>query len=240
MAVEGEPSTSPNQEGEKEKDWESSIDGMLDTLGGLKRKLDESARTESVHINRCKARVEHLMSLGAYGTERWGKEKKRKENRQGRRCTTWRDCFKEGGVRFHKIEKRSKMIALTFLFLLLLLPLDTSPCVNNKQTNRALNWNKRRMKRLVVDYLLRQGYHNAALEAIEGEKDLGYLVELEIFQSALEIVVSLKNRDCSAALRWCGKHRAKLKKIKSKLEFKLRIREFICLVQEGKVSDAVK
>lgn len=96
------------------------------------------------------------------------------------------------------------------------------------------------MKRLVVDYLLRQGYHNAALEAIEGEKDLGYLVELEIFQSALEIVVSLKNRDCSAALRWCGKHRAKLKKIKSKLEFKLRIREFICLVQEGKVSDAVK
>jgi hypothetical protein len=96
------------------------------------------------------------------------------------------------------------------------------------------------MKRLVVDYLLRQGYHTAALEAIEAEKDLGNLVELEIFQSALEIVVSLKNRDCSAALSWCSKHRAKLKRIKSKLEFKLRIREFICLVQQGKVTDAVK
>ena len=80
--MDGEPSTSPNQQegGEKEEDWEISIDGMLNTLGGLKRKLDESARTESVHINRCKARVEHLMSLGTYGTERYDRRREKRRS----------------------------------------------------------------------------------------------------------------------------------------------------------------
>ncbi|QDZ18945.1 CTLH domain-containing protein [Chloropicon primus] len=180
MEVDGEAedpqsgaTTTSKKDGGGDLDWESDIEGMLSALGGLKRKLDDSTKAEAVHIARCKARIEHLMSLGAYGTE------------------------------------------------------------------RALSWNKKRMKRLVVDYLLRQGYHKTALQAVDGEENLAHLLELDIFKSAQTIVDSLKVKQCGVALEWCGKHRSKLKRIKSKLEFKLRIREFICLVQEGKVREAV-
>ena len=167
-----EPTTSGKDE--EEEAWSRDIDGMLSALGGLKRKLDDSTKVESVHISRCKARVEHLMSLGSYGTD------------------------------------------------------------------RALSWNRRRMKRLVMDYLLRQGYHATALQAVETDEGLAQLLELDIFRSAQAIVDSLKQRKCGVALEWCAKHRSKLKRIKSKLEFKLRIREFICLVQEGSVQEAVQ
>ena len=159
---------------EEDESWRGEIDSMLSALGGLKRKLEESTGVETKHIDRCKARVEHLMSLGSFGSD------------------------------------------------------------------RALSWNKKRMKRLVVDYLLRQGYHDTALHAVSADEELGHLVELEIFKSAQEIVESLRNRDCGLALEWCKQHRSKLRRIKSKLEFKLRIREFICLVQAGKVMDAVR
>ena len=43
-----------------------------------------------------------------------------------------------------------------------------------------------------------------------------------IFQEAQPILHSLKQRDCSPALHWCDANRSRLKKHKSKLEFKLR------------------
>ena len=155
------PTTSGKEGGadhamEGEEDWRADLDGMLSALGGLKRKLDESTKSESAQITRCKSRVEHLLSLGPYGT------------------------------------------------------------------GRALNWNKKRMKRLVLDYLLRQGYHQTALQAVGEDETLAHLLELDIFRSAQAIVDSLKVRKCGFALEWCARHRSKLKKIKSKLEFKLR------------------
>lgn len=44
------------------------------------------------------------------------------------------------------------------------------------------------------------------------------------------MIQSLTQHDCSAALAWCDANRARLKKAKSSLEFKLRLQEFLELV----------
>ena len=73
MDVDGETAPEPTattsgQVGSDE--FGSEIDDMLSAIGNLKRKLNDSTKVEAAHIARCKARVEHLISLGSYGTER--------------------------------------------------------------------------------------------------------------------------------------------------------------------------
>lgn len=56
------------------------------------------------------------------------------------------------------------------------------------------------------------------------------LSDMHIFVQAQRVIESLKAHDCSAALAWCEANRARLKKVKSSLEFKLRLQEFLELV----------
>ena len=49
------------------------------------------------------------------------------------------------------------------------------------------------------------------------------LVDVHIFADAHGILEGLARHDCGAALHWCGQHRARLRKIRSKLEFMLHI-----------------
>ena len=49
------------------------------------------------------------------------------------------------------------------------------------------------------------------------------LVDVHIFAEAHAILDGLARQDCSAALQWCTQHRPRLRKIRSKLEFRLRI-----------------
>ena len=172
MAVDEEEES---EEGEREsKAACASLDGLLSRLSNLKRKIEDSRSVEERLITRCRARLEHLVSLGQYDKE------------------------------------------------------------------RALSWNRHRMHRLVVDYLLRQGYHDSALASLGKHEGLEHFVELEIFQSAQEIIDSLREHRCDLALAWCALNRSKLKRVKSKFEFKLRIREFIHHVEKGDLSGAVR
>jgi hypothetical protein len=50
---------------------------------------------------------------------------------------------------------------------------------------------------------------------------------------------SLKNGDLSEALSWCNTHKTKLAKNNSKLEFKLRIQEFMELIKEDEFDQAI-
>ena len=49
------------------------------------------------------------------------------------------------------------------------------------------------------------------------------LVDVHIFAEAHAILDGLVRQECSPALQWCAQHRARLRKIRSKLEFRLRI-----------------
>jgi macrophage erythroblast attacher len=100
------------------------------------------------------------------------------------------------------------------------------------------NWNNVRVERILVDYMLRSSYYDTATKLTEAN-NLQELVDIDIFVDARKVVDALLNKDCSEALAWCAENKSKLKKSKSKLEFKLRLQEFIELVRGDRMIDAI-
>lgn len=99
-------------------------------------------------------------------------------------------------------------------------------------------WRQKRLDRLLVDHLLRSGYHRSAAMLTE-HSDLNNLTNLDIFLVSQRIKESLTAHDTSKCLAWCHENRSRLRKIKSPLEFKLRQQEFIEFIKQGKRDQAV-
>ena len=78
---------------------------------------------------------------------------------------------------------------------------------------------------MLVDWLIREGKYDTAREyaAVSGT---AHLCSTHVFAEAKAIEASLHGRDCTLALAWCEEHRARLTKLKSSLEFKLRLQQF--------------
>lgn len=110
--------------------------------------------------------------------------------------------------------------------------------IGTPSKNALLEWNRKRLDRLLVDHLLRRGYLKTALQLAD-ESGLQDLVDAHIFVEAQSVVDALKQRDCGPALAWCAQHSAKLKKIKSRVEFKLRLQEFVELVRSQRAAEAI-
>lgn len=55
-----------------------------------------------------------------------------------------------------------------------------------------------------------------------------------------EVERSLANRETSKCLMWCYDNRSKLRKLKSNIEFNLRVQEFIELIRNDRRMDAIK
>jgi macrophage erythroblast attacher len=100
-------------------------------------------------------------------------------------------------------------------------------------------WDKTRLDRMLVDYMLRRGFDDsaAALASSEGILDL---VELNIFAASRAVADDLERRSCTAALQWCADNRRRLSRMDSSLEFRLHIQEFVELVRHGNKSGAIK
>lgn len=94
-------------------------------------------------------------------------------------------------------------------------------------------WSRTRLSRLLVDYLLREGYSESAahLAASQGIQDL---VDVDAFVACHKIEKSLREeRNTSLALNWCKENSKELKKQGSMLEFELRLQQYIELVRQG-------
>ena len=65
------------------------------------------------------------------------------------------------------------------------------------------------------------------------------LVELELFAQAKKVMDSLRGCNCTTALAWASENRARLKKAKSRLEFDLRLQEFVELARKGALTEAL-
>ncbi|XP_024364676.1 protein MAEA homolog [Physcomitrium patens] len=101
-----------------------------------------------------------------------------------------------------------------------------------------LEWNNTRVQRILVDYMLRNSYYDTALQ-LANLNNIQELVDADIFLEARKVIEALRNRDCTEALAWCSENKSKLKKSKSKLEFKLRLQEFMELVRAERMMDAI-
>ena len=66
------------------------------------------------------------------------------------------------------------------------------------------------------------------------------MIDTEVFETAREVVEALKNRDCTPALKWCATYSSRLKRLESRLEFDLRLQQFIELVRKGQRNDAME
>lgn len=110
--------------------------------------------------------------------------------------------------------------------------------VGTPSRDNVLEWSRKRLPRILADHLLRTGYLETAALLSESAHLQG-LTDEHIFMEAQPIVSSLFMRDCGPALAWCQANKAKLKKGKSKLEFKLRTQEFIELVRSGEKLKAI-
>lgn len=74
------------------------------------------------------------------------------------------------------------------------------------------NWSQTRLDRLLVDYLLRQGYTQSAKE-LANEKGIDDLVDVGVFEECGKIEDSLMEGRTQECLAWCNDNKQALKKI---------------------------
>ncbi|XP_022765266.1 macrophage erythroblast attacher-like isoform X2 [Durio zibethinus] len=91
-------------------------------------------------------------------------------------------------------------------------------------------WNNVRLKRILLDYLLRMSYYDTAMKLAESSNILD-LVDIDVFKEAKKVIDALRSQEVGPALAWCVDNKSRLKKSKSKFEFQLRLQEFVELVR---------
>jgi macrophage erythroblast attacher len=119
-------------------------------------------------------------------------------------------------------------------------------------------WSRTRLDRLLVDYLLRNGYKESAI-ALAREKGIEELVDMDTFVQMSRIRESLRVGKVTEALAWCTENKKELRRTgvsekhhlenplinfvwQSKLEFTLRFQQYIELIRtqdEQKLLDAI-
>lgn len=99
-------------------------------------------------------------------------------------------------------------------------------------------WNKTRLDRLLVDYMLREGYYTTA-SLLAQDTGIMDLVDIELFSQSRKIEESLQKGTCTECLQWCADNKSRLKKLNSTLEFNLRLQEYIELVRNRKIPEAI-
>lgn len=100
------------------------------------------------------------------------------------------------------------------------------------------SWSKIRLDRFMVDYMLRNGYSNSAKQLAK-KQGIEELVDVDVFVQCWTIEESLRNKKTTECLAWCAENKNSLKKIKSTLEFELRLQVYIEFVRERKLKEAV-
>jgi len=91
-------------------------------------------------------------------------------------------------------------------------------------------WSRTRLDRLLVDYLLRNGYKESA-QALAKEKGIEDLVDVETFVQMSRVRECLQNGRVTEALAWCAENKKDLRRMESNLEFMLRFQQYIELVR---------
>ncbi|KAF1833248.1 protein FYV10 [Decorospora gaudefroyi] len=94
-------------------------------------------------------------------------------------------------------------------------------------------WSRTRLSRLLVDYLLREGYTASAAHLAQSKK-IEELVDVDAFVACRGIEMSLREgRATGPALEWCKEHGKELKRGGGMLEFELRLQQYIEMVRQG-------
>ncbi len=77
-------------------------------------------------------------------------------------------------------------------------------------------WSRRRLDRLMTDYLLRHGY-NASAAALASERQMEDLVDTDTFVAMSKIRTSLEGGSVTEALAWCTENKKELRRMNVRL-----------------------
>ncbi|KAG0266194.1 GID complex subunit containing RING finger motif [Actinomortierella ambigua] len=99
-------------------------------------------------------------------------------------------------------------------------------------------WSRVRLNRILVDYMLREGFRETAALLAKSE-GIEEMVDIELFVQSRKVEQALQRFSCTECLQWCHENKSNLKKIKSTLEFSLREQEFIELVRKRQTQEAI-
>jgi len=101
-------------------------------------------------------------------------------------------------------------------------------------------WSRVRLDRILVDYMLREGFSETALHLAKAESiEVEAYVDVELFSQARRVEQSLQRFSCTEALRWCNDNKSNLRKMQSTFEFNLRLQEFIELIRADKKGESI-
>jgi len=103
---------------------------------------------------------------------------------------------------------------------------------------RNIIWKKNRLDRMMIDYFLRSGYYETAIQYAESSC-VKEVVDIELFMVAKDVEGNLRMKNSAPALQWCHANKTKLKKLQSTLELNVRIQEFVELVKAEHRLEAV-
>ncbi|CAG0917946.1 unnamed protein product [Notodromas monacha] len=100
-------------------------------------------------------------------------------------------------------------------------------------------WKQRRLDRMLVEHLLRAGHYNTAVRLAQ-DAGIEELTNADLFLVSREVEDSLMKHETTRCLAWCHDNRSRLRKLKSSLEFNVKMQEFIELVKSGRRLEAIK
>ncbi|XP_026686389.1 E3 ubiquitin-protein transferase MAEA-like [Diaphorina citri] len=107
---------------------------------------------------------------------------------------------------------------------------ETCPVRSTSQSEASIiQWKKTRLDRMLIEYFLRKGYYSTAQKLAQAS-NITDLTNIDVFLVSHQIAESLQQHETSKCLTWCHENKSKLRKLRSGLEFNMRMQEFIELV----------
>ncbi|KAH9979750.1 CTLH/CRA C-terminal to lish motif domain-containing protein [Russula compacta] len=110
--------------------------------------------------------------------------------------------------------------------------------IQSSKDSEYIRWVDTRLDRWIVDWVLRHGREQTARH-ISQEKGIEELVDIDLFMDIRRIEEALSSHRCTEALAWCSENKNALRKLKSTLEFDLRLQEYIELARDRRTTDAI-
>ncbi|KAG2439978.1 hypothetical protein HXX76_004096 [Chlamydomonas incerta] len=200
---------------------------LLSQLQGVKRKLAEVSHTEADDCARCKARLDYLAATapaaaaaaGGAGTPAAGA---RGASVDPGAASPAPPGAGGGAAAAGAAGPGSAAVAVA-----------AAASGGGGGGGGLIGWTRQRLDVILVDHLLRSGYHDSAAK-LAAAAGIPLLTDAHIFEGARRVLAALlEDHDCGPALAWCAENRSRLAKSRSGLEYKLRLQQFIELVRSG-------
>ncbi|CCH44281.1 hypothetical protein BN7_3843 [Wickerhamomyces ciferrii] len=108
--------------------------------------------------------------------------------------------------------------------------------------DKLLNWYRDQTNLLIADYLLKNSHLIESNPGLKLIKNLNFekLIDFDIILVSNKISTSILNQDLSNLVNWIDDNKSYLRKIKSNLEFQTRFQQYIELIKQGDLINAIK